>query len=256
MVATTRFDLELTMDSGQTPTFTWMKIGSQHYKKIGGGHEIRLGENKELQPSKGFEKQSREMLRLDDDLQGIYKKISRGNKVLQSAVAEYSGLRLTKSDAWETTVCFLVSQNNNIARIKKIVSGLHGKTGIFSPLEILEADLTPLKLGYREEYLKKTAELICENGFSLPKISKLGLIDAREALMELPGVGPKVADCILLYGFGKTNAFPTDVWVKKAMQEYYGIKSEKQIQEFAESTWGENAGFAQQLLFLKARKEL
>ncbi len=242
------------MDSGQTPTFTWKKIGEKHYRKIGGKQEVKLWGGK-LFASGGFEKKARELFRLDDDLHKIYATISQGDDIMQSAVAEYSGLRLTKSDSWETTVCFLISQNNNISRIKKIVSGLHGEKGIFSPQEIMEADLSPLKIGYREPYLRETAQLIAENGFSLEKISKLGLDDGREALMELPGVGPKVADCIILYGFGKTNAFPTDVWIKKAMRKYYAIEGEKKIQEFAEEKWGENAGFAQQLLFCKARKE-
>ncbi len=241
-----------------------------------------------MKAAEGFEKKASELFRAADDLERIYAELSEGDAVLAEAVKSFGGMRLTKSSPWETTVCFIASQNNNIPRIKKIVCGLHkphctgsrepglverttvpfvggilqpggcacatSASGILQPEELLIADLAPLKSGYREAYLKKTARMVVENGFTFDALERKPFDEARSALQELPGVGPKVADCILLYGFGRTEAFPVDVWIAKAMKKWYRIGKERQIQEFARERWGDCAGYAQLLLFLKARK--
>lgn len=250
-----KLDLELTMESGQTPTFTWQRTGGQRYEKICGKQEVWLDENGQLSCSSGFGERAKKLFKSSDNVQKIFEEISEGDPVLQQAVKDFPGLRLTESGAWETTVCFITSQNNNIKRIRGIVEKLHGENGIVSPQELLEKDLRPLRLGYREDYLKGTARAVVENGFSLEKVARKKTLDAREELCVLPGVGPKVADCILLYGMGKNDAFPADVWVKRAMARWYGARAEKQLQEKARERWEKNAGYAQQLLFLKARSE-
>ena len=254
------FDLELTIESGQTPTFTWEKTGLHRFRKIAGNDEVWLDQGilgGSLKASPSFSKSAMSRLfRLQDDVPSIYETLAQDDAVLAAAVKAYSGLRLTEADPWESTVCFLVSQNNHIPRIKQIVRGLHGRNGFLKPEELATADFSHLKAGYREPFLKETAALVNENGFSFDRLRRKGIDSAREVLMELPGVGPKVADCILLYGLGRTTAFPTDVWVKKAVATWYGIKKEKDVRDFAAKKWGKTAGYAQQLLFLKARNEL
>ncbi len=244
-------DLQRTMESGQTPTFTWRRESENAYRKLDGNGMLTLAEGK-LSLAPQFKRQSLEMLRAQDDLQKIFAKLAEDDAVMAGATSAFPGLRLTKSDAWETTASFIASQNNNIPRIKKIVAGLHANGGFLQPEEILAANLAPLKMGYREKYLKATAEMIARNGFSLEKLARLPTAEARLQLLQLPGVGPKVADCIMLYGLGKTDAFPLDVWVARAMKERYGVES-KGAQAFAERKWGSLAGYAQQLLFERAR---
>lgn len=250
------FDLELTIESGQTPTFTWEKVGPQRFRRIAGVDEVWLDSCGCLEAFDGFRRGARKLFRLQDDVSAIYTGLAQDDAVLAEAVRDYGGLRLTESDPWETTVCFIVSQNNNIPRIKKIVRGLHDEKGIWNPEKLAFTDIAHLKAGYREPFLKGAAALVAENGFSFDRLRQRGLEEARVELMELPGVGPKVADCILLYGLGRTEAFPADVWVKKAMSKWYGVKNEKEIFGFASDRWGEDAGYAQQLLFCHARKTL
>lgn len=250
-------DLELTFESGQTPTFTWEQVGAQRFRRIAGCEEVWLDSGR-LKTTPDFSKVAlRRLFRLQDDVTAVYVRISQDDAVMADAVRPYAGLRLTESDPWESTVCFIVSQNNHIPRIKQIVRGLHsGQNGFLRPDELVVADIKHLKTGYREPFLKQTARLVSENGFSFERLRRKKLDAAREALMDLPGVGPKVADCILLYGLGRTEAFPADVWVKKAMGQWYGVKKENAVFDFASERWGKDAGYAQQLLFLKARKEL
>ena len=243
------FDIAFTMDSGQTPTFTWAK-NENDYTELSSGHKLPLRIS-ELSQSEKYIK----MFRLQDDVISIYENISEDDSVLSAAIAKFGGLRLTHCNEWESTVAFLLSQNNHIKRIQKNYFDVHTTCGKITPENVLNADISQLKLGYREKYLKETARLIAENGFDLIRINKLNVEDAREILQELPGIGPKVADCILLYGFGKTECFPTDTWIYQAMEKYYAVRP-KDVQAFAKERWGKHAGYAQQLLFCKARSEL
>lgn len=248
-IKTLDFDIAFTMDSGQTPTFTWAK-NENGYTELSTGHKLPLN-LRELSQSEKYAK----MFRLQDDVSSIYEKISEDDLVLSAAITKFGGLRLTHCDEWETTVAFILSQNNHIKRIQKNYFDVHTTCGKITPENVLKADISQLKLGYREKYLKETARLIVENGFDLTHINKLNVEDARDALQELPGVGPKVADCILLYGFGKVDCFPTDTWVYQGMEKFYEVKT-KDVQAFAKERWGKHAGYAQQLLFCKARSEL
>lgn len=247
------FDVAYTMDSGQTPTFTWRKNGNE-YTELSTNHTLTVSLREVEHPAE-MQGKLRKMFKLQDDVPRIYEKISEDDEVLREAIAKYGGLRLTHCDEWESTVAFILSQNNHIKRIQKNYFDIHTTCGAITPENLLKTDISNLKLGYREKYLKGTAAMIVENGFDLTRINKFRLDDAREALQELPGVGPKVADCILLYGYGRTECFPTDTWIYQAMEKYYDVRP-KDVQQFAREKWGANAGYAQQLLFCKARSEL
>ncbi len=246
-------NLELTMESGQPPEFVWAREGGGgKYSRYLNGKKIYVWQEKgKLLATPGFERYAENFLRAEDDLNEIYKKIST-DAVMRRAIEKYRGLRITRSGPWETLVCFICSINSNIPRIRKNVQSLMKNGEVISPEEMARGDLRACRLGYRCDYLQETARLV-SSSFDLEKIGRMDYESAREALMELPGVGPKVADCVLLFGYGFLEAFPVDVWIARAMEKYYHKKTQKEIREFARERWGKYAGYAQQYLFCHAR---
>ena len=118
-------------------------------------------------------------------------------------------------------------------------------------------DIKKCKLGFRASYLKNTAEKICADNFNPEQLRVMPYKDGKKYLTSLSGIGEKVADCILLFGAGKMDAFPVDTWIKKAMSELYQTpENPDKIREFASKKFGSHAGFAQQLIFATKRKNL
>lgn len=180
------------------------------------------------------------------------------------------GIRILNQDLWETILSFIISQNNNIPRIKGCINNLSLYFGEEIPEskkigELLNADfrayslpkpetvagleiedLNPIRLGYRAKYIIKCARQVSEQG--LPK--------TYEELLALTGVGPKVANCIALFGLSKRESFPIDVWVRRVMNHVYGLPEDdfKAISEFAASNFGTLGGYAQQYLFYYMRE--
>lgn len=199
---------------------------------------------------------------LGRDYGSVKECLSAKDEVMRKA-AEYGyGIRLLKQDLWETIVSFIISQNNNIPRIKGCIERLcelagdpvgEDSTGKLRydipPAEKLasleEEDLAPVRLGYRAKYLVETAREVCEKG----------LPENYEQLTGLCGVGPKVANCIALFGMQDYASFPIDVWVMKVMHELYGLpeKDRKGMAAFAAEKFGSIGGFAQQYLFYYMR---
>lgn len=183
------------------------------------------------------------------------------------AVDEYSAealafcgdLRICRQDPWECTVGFICSQNNNIRRIRQLMTGLARAFGrkvavgkhtayLFpNPGDIRAgAKLSAIRAGYREKYL------LAASGLSEEWLRSLGSLpygEAREQLLTIKGVGPKVADCILLFAYGHRNAFPIDTWVQQIMEERYGGGTRKEMLQRAHALFGQDAGVLQQYLF-------
>ncbi|MDR0920198.1 MAG: DNA-3-methyladenine glycosylase 2 family protein, partial [Oscillospiraceae bacterium] len=135
---------------------------------------------------------------------------------MRKAVEFSPGMRLLRQDSWEALVSFIISQNNNIKRIKGILKNICQQFNRFpTPRDIYDNDLSPFRLGFRDKYLKDCAEKILSGEVNLDKNT------TAEDLKKIYGVGDKVAACVLLYGLYKTEAFPVDVWIKKAVKEYY-----------------------------------
>ena len=168
-------------------------------------------------------------------------------------------------EKFETIIAFIISANNNEKRIRKIVENICEKCGdalkyndrVFHAFptpqqlaEMGEEALREIGAGYRAEYIADTAKLIAE-GFDIQAIYEMDYHTAKQELCKLKGIGPKVADCILLFAYKKKNAFPLDVWMKRVLEELYGVnvKNYRQAEEFAERTFGGYAGIAQQYLF-------
>ena len=206
-------------------------------------------------------KEIRSRLGLDHDLGQIYIAINT-DEFMGRAIRDFYGMRITKNEPWEATLCFLVSQFNNLKRIRRIMLSLINRYGeefdgmrLFPAPEALAhasvSDIRGCGTGFRDRYIKSVAEEFA-SGFDADKLYKMGYEDAKARLMELSGIGDKVADCILLFGYNKFEAFPIDVWVKRVVERAYfnGRKrSIRQIHDFSAERWGKYRGYAQQYIF-------
>lgn len=187
----------------------------------------------------------------------------RDDPVMQQAMDFGQGIRLLCQPAWEMVVTFLFSQRNNIPRIRSLVEGLCAVCGqklsyrgkdyfdFPTPGQVAQAGLdalAPVRAGYRAPYVYDAACRVASGEFSLEKVAQLPTNEARQKLMELKGVGVKVADCILLFGYGRFDAFPVDVWMERAIRVLYGK------QDFHPEQFGPYCGIAQQYLFYYARQ--
>lgn len=207
---------------------------------------------------------------LGRDYSVIKEKIMKDD-IMRSAVSFGSGIRLLKQDIWETLISFIISANNRIPMIMRTVgkmSGIYGREieldgqKYYSFPEIKDLSGSTLEKleecrgGFRCKYIMNAAKSIEEGKMKLDIVSSMQTSEARKYLMGFSGVGPKVADCVLLYSGSKYDVFPTDVWVKRVMEELYFKReaSFKEIQDFATEYFGEFAGFAQQYLFYYARE--
>lgn len=169
---------------------------------------------------------------LDRDYAALCERFS-ADKNLAAAVKEYYGIRILHQDSWEALCSFIISQNNNIPRIKGIIERLcqslgedlgNGDYTFPSAPKIASAGieaLAPLRAGFRAKYIIDAAQKVASGEVDFEKIRSSSLEEGRDELIKIKGVGEKVAQCTLLYGFGKVDAFPIDVWVKRIMAELY-----------------------------------
>ena len=260
------FNLEATLESGQV--FGFKKITDGTFEGFLFGNLVQISQiQDQLWVAAGksplSEKDFRTFFDLDRDLKPLYKILNQ-EETLRGTYEKFKGLRLIQQDSWEALAGFIISSNNNIKRIQKIWKNLSehfcpSQDRFPSPGEIAkakEADLRRLGLGYRAPFLLKTAKAILKNPEQIDQIRRADYEKAKELLLKYPGVGEKVADCVLLFGFQKYEAFPVDVWIARAMKKLYFKKrkvSESKIADFARKRWGKNAGYIQQYLFHAAR---
>jgi len=208
----------------------------------------------------------------DRDYVSLRKELSLVDDHLLAATEFAQGLRILNQDVFEMVISFIISANNQIPRIKKAVDMLSELCGepigvyrgkmryAFASVEaianISDQNLAAIKIGFRAPYIVKSARMILDGEVDLKSLDKLEYEQACKELVKLVGVGPKVADCILLFGNGRDIAFPVDTWVIKFMNEYYLETIDKNINRIKKrgiEIFGEKAGFAQQYLFYYAR---
>ena len=213
---------------------------------------------------------------LNRDYKSIIDKLEVVDDNLKNSISYGKGIRILNQDLWETIISFIISANNNIPRIKGIIeriSKAYGEKIEFegkeyyafpSPKELSKAsveDLRNLGLGFRDERVFETTRKIASGEFDLNMLYNISTNEAREKLLELAGVGPKVADCILLFSdLKRFDVFPIDVWVRRVMNELYihnpdeNKVSKKEIQKLADEKFGALQGIAQQYLFYWKRE--
>lgn len=253
------FDLDQIFGCGQCFRFekkdgvyTGVALGKQLSLKQDGDTVILYNTTPEE-----FEGKWKSYFDLDRDYAAIIRELSF-DKRIRTAVEKTGGIRILRQDGWETLCSFIISQNNNIPRIKKIIASLCVLLGeaigdsvytFPTAQKIAEAGvmaLAPINSGYRAGYIYDAAKKVSEGVVDLETLPKLSYPEAKEKIKTIKGVGDKVADCALLFGFGFYEAFPKDVWVKRVIQNYYGA-------DFTPEYFGKYAGIAQQYLFYYER---
>ena len=274
-------DLERTLFSGQV--FGWEKDGEWFCGDLLGDFaKVKYEDRTDAIVFEGTKKEKiAEYFDLKTDYAAVEGKIANIDPSLSPILKKYSGLRILRQDPWQASVSFVVSQNNNIPRIRLILGKLKmkfgkkktgGKAPFPTPKEIASASMEELMetcLGYRAPYVKSLAKAAANHEIDFENLAKQKYKDAFCKLVSIHGVGPKVADCILLYGLHNTWAFPADVWVRRAMVRHYKreleefAKEEKCkakeptyeiIRNFARKKFGNLAGYAQQFLFVSERE--
>ena len=196
---------------------------------------------------------------LTRDMGPLYDVLAEEERLAKS-FQKFRGLRIIRQDSWEALAGFIISANNNFKRIQGIWKNLSrslGKGEYYFPdagqiARSSEKQLRDLGLGYRAPYLYRTSRMAANNPPMFDKIRSADYAEAKEQVMAFPGVGEKVADCVLLYGFGKHEAFPVDVWIWRIVRKLYFRNrrlTEKKVAEFGRRRWGTSAGYVQQYLF-------
>ncbi len=255
------FNPEHILECGQV--FRFGKIDNKYYVNSGKEFAIINENNKNYEIISSNAKYFANYFDLDNDYANI-KKALMSDIVLGKVIPFGKGIRILKGDKVEVIFSFVISANNNIKRIQKIIEKLCTMAGencgdyyAFPSIEILKElsmeFYSNLGAGYRDKYLYKLSRQLAE--VDLEEKAKLTTIKLRNWLISLSGIGPKVADCILLFGFGRTDVFPVDTWIEKVYNVCYyeGEKNREQIARYLVNRFGKYAGYAQQYLFYGAR---
>ncbi len=263
------YNLNRTLTCGQL--FRWQCTGPIATGIIS-GHAVRLtqevgGIRVESPLSPEEITRLRLYLGLDEPLAEIERELCR-DPVLRRVVPTMTGIALMRQDPWECLISFIISAFNNIPKVEQSLARLADRFGespgdsrcpFPTPTRLATATLRELRsclLGYRAPYVQKVARQVMSGQVDLAAIGRLPYEEARAALLALPGVGDKVADCMLLFAYGKREAFPVDVWVKRVVEQWYfdgRTQTLRQIRAFGVTRFGALAGYAQQHLYHYAR---
>lgn len=251
-------DLAQTLDCGQS--FRWVE-NSGKFSGVAFRRKVSVysdGENLYIDNAteEDFEKIWKNYLDLELDYGKIRGQISEIHPILKEACAYAPGIRILRQEPWEALCSFIISQNNNIKRIKGIIERLCENFGekiddfyAFPTAETLASlspeDLSPIRAGFRHKYIIDGARKVASGEVDLEKCRNIGYDEARAELMKIKGVGVKVADCALLFGLHRIEAFPVDVWMRRAL--------EKLFPNMTENDFGDYAGIAQQYIFHYSR---
>lgn len=273
-------NLEYTLECGQA--FRWKKLEDGFYYGVVGDTFMRIRQDGNVftydttpTPDNYAIIAKYFGLDSDEDYSTLIATICKNDPVMTEATERYYGLRLLRQEPWETLVSFILSAHNNIPSIARSVQAISKKYG--QPLvlgryrsytfpspavlaQATEAELnTELGAAYRGKFILDTTNRILEQKINLEDYRPMPYPFAHGALTNFPGVGPKVADCVLLFSLDKREAFPVDVWIQRAMNAwYFGGKetSLRDIHRLATARWGDQAGYAQEFIYIHARNSL
>lgn len=270
------FHLDHTFDNGQC--FRWNREADGSYTGAAFGRVVNIDyQNNTIilnhATAQDYKDIWKNYLDLDRDYGSIKKHLSQKDRAMEKAISYGGGMRILQQEHWETLISFIISQNNNIPRIKKCVERLCTNYGMllgtyngreyysFPSAEALAKltaeELNTCRLGYRAKYIVETARLVTsDEGKTLAALRDAPADAAYEYLLSLSGVGPKVANCIMLFALGKYDSFPLDVWIKRVMSQIYHIEegNVKKMKAYAAEYFGEYGGIAQQYLFYYVRE--
>ncbi len=269
------FDPKHIFECGQC--FRWKVQDDGSYTGVAKGRVInvsREGDTVYLKNTnlEDFNKIWKEYFDLDTDYAQIKNELRKMDEYLEKATEFGWGIRLLKQDPWEMIISFIISSNNRIPMIQKAIANLSREYGTYigeydgvdyydfpTPEQLNNASVEEIRAcstGFRDKYIKSTTESVINNNDDVYEYFKLDTEDCRKELMKFNGIGPKVCDCIALFGMQKYDTFPVDVWVKRVMQEFYveDDMSLPKIRKYAIDKFGELSGFAQQYLFYYARE--
>jgi N-glycosylase/DNA lyase len=268
------FSLYNTLECGQT--FRWNRTEDGWYVGIVGERFIKLKQDDDSiiisSPASDEGIQAVvEYFRLETDHGALEKSISGLDEHVCNAVEFGKGLRIVRQPLWECIVSFIISARNRVSFIKEEVELLCQRFGsrfcdqdhIFytfpEPEVLASADVTEIqscRVAYRAEYIKRTAELVASSKIPLDELFCMETSFTREQLMKLPGVGRKVADCVLLFALERFEVFPVDIWIQRVMQYFYFNSQPvrlREILEYAEENFREYAGYVQEYLYFYSR---
>ncbi|UEL49703.1 DNA-3-methyladenine glycosylase family protein [Terrisporobacter hibernicus] len=269
------FDPQHVFDCGQC--FRWLKEEDDSYTGVVQGKVVNVKKENDLIIFDNTNKEDFDNIWFDYfDLGRDYSEIKNELKVmdeyLEKATEFGKGIRILQQDGWEMLISFIISANNRIPMIQRAINNLSQKYGKFigeyrgkkyyafpTPEELSQAsveDIRACQTGFRDKYIKSVVDYVNENNENVLFYRRLNTDECIKELMKFNGVGPKVADCIALFGMQKYDTFPVDVWVKRVMEEFYveDNLSLPKIRQFALEKFGDSAGFAQQYLFYYARE--
>lgn len=277
------FNLLDTLECGQC--FRWSRIDSgseeNRYKSefIGviSDRVIRIKQiNEYIHVYSNVKENLKETIQYYFDLYNNYDKIEKEiitiDENISLAIKNSTGIHILNQAMFETLISYIISANNNIPRIKKSIAEISKRYGtkvlfenneyfLFPKIDqlvnVTEEEFKSCGVGFRDKYIVKTVADLSENDIYTECNSKLTNIQLKKVLMSFTGVGPKVADCVMLFSYGRQDVFPIDVWVKRVMEKLYFKKeaSLKDILEYAEKEFGSYAGIIQQHLFYNIRNE-
>lgn len=275
MQGVTDFNLKYTLESGQS--FRWNRVEDAYYGVVE-GRILKLSATDEGQDGITLSVASsapedaaqltaflRHYLDIERDVPSILAAVDT-DAYIHRAIQRLWGMRILNQELWETLASFILSQNNNVPRIRGIIHRLSERFGekltleryvdysfpTASALAAAEIDeLLACGTGYRAGYLKGAAQAVVSGELSLPELKRLSYSEAKRVLMQRKGIGEKVADCICLFSLGHLEALPIDVWIKRIFETLYLRRQAKprEIREFAQTYFGEGVGYAQQYLF-------
>lgn len=269
------FEPQHVFDCGQC--FRWIRQEDGSYTGVVQGKVINVKKENDLIIFDNTNKEDFENIWFDYfDLGRDYGKIKNQLRImdeyLEKATEFGQGIRILQQDGWEMLISFIISANNRIPMIQRAINNLSEKYGKFigeyrgkkyyafpTPEELNKASVEEIRAcqtGFRDKYIKSVVDYVSENNVDVLSYRKLNTDECIKELVKFNGVGPKVADCITLFGMQKYDTFPVDVWVKRVMEEFYveDNLSLPKIRKFALDKFGDLAGFAQQYLFYYARE--
>ncbi len=266
-------DVDNSINSGQV--FLWQK-SKENWYGIDGQNILKINQNGVI---KSISNTKTDFFRKNDDIKNIIKSVSK-DKTIKKAIKQYEGLRIFNQDPFQCMISFIISSNSNIQKIKNSLEKISKKFGIKviiqnkefflfpKPEKIAQASINEIKtcgVGYRAPFIKEAAKMVASKKVNFEYLKNSDYNETKRNLRLIPGVGNKVADCIMLFSLNKLDAFPLDTWMIKILEKYYSNEFQIETKTITEKQYdilhkkivdyfGPYCGYAQQFLFKMERE--